>query len=277
MEPFLPWPGSKTSCAKAIISEFPASFDTYYEPFLGSGAIFFAMNIGPNNVVGRKFNKARLSDTNARLINCFNAVMERPEHVKLMLQHCLHRNSQEFYSKMRDQMDNPSVFIYVMRAAFSSMYRENLKGKFNVPWRKQDFETHGKTISFNMERINLCSEYLNAKKSDVFVADCLTAIQDAKAGDLVYCDPPYLPYTETGFVNYVAGGFGEGEHVFLRTACRLASERGAFVALSNSDTPASRRIYGEPHKLINVANSVKSTATNKGTRVEGLWIWRPKG
>lgn len=273
MDPFLPWPGSKAKCAKAIIAEFPEAFNTYHEPFLGSGAIFFALN---NLTTKRTFLHARLSDTNANLINCWRAVQERPEHVKHMLQHCLERNSEQFYNAMRDQMGNPSVFLYVMRAAFSSMYRENLKGKFNVPWRKQDFETNGKRISFDVEHLDICSRYLDSKKADVFVADWMVAVQDAKAGDLVYFDPPYLPYTETGFVNYVANGFGEGDHVFLRTSARLLSEKGVFVALSNSDVPASRRIYGEPFKIINVTNAVKSTAKTKGTRAEGLWIWTPK-
>lgn len=276
MEPFLPWPGSKKKCAAAIIEEFPQSFGTYYEPFLGSGAIFFAMSDNVQNPLRRTFERARLSDSNKNLINCWRAVVERPDHVVTMLGHCVERNSEKFYNAMRSQMDNPSVFIYVMRAAFSSMYRENLKGEFNVPWRKQDFEKTGRRISEDTSQILVCSRYINARNVELSVAQWIDAIQAAKAGDLVYFDPPYLPYTETGFVSYVAGGFGEGEHVFLRTQARLLSERGVFVALSNSDVPATRRIYGEPSKLISVANSVKANATTKGTRAEGLWLWKPK-
>lgn len=276
MEPFLPWPGSKAKCAAHIIEVFPKTFGTYYEPFLGSGAIFFKMHDVPANKLARSFDRARLSDTNKNLINCFKAVIERPEHVKTMLGHCLDRNTEEFYHAMRSQMSNPSVFLYVMRAAFSSMYRENLKGEFNVPWRKQDFEKNGRKISFNMEQLDACSRYMREKNVELSVAPWIDAIHDAKAGDVVYFDPPYLPYTETGFVNYVAGGFGEGEHVFLRTHSRLMAERGIFVALSNSDVPASRRIYGEPTKVISVANSVKANATDKGTRAEGLWVWEPR-
>lgn len=277
MEPFLPWPGSKAKCAKQIIEHFPQTFNTYYEPFLGSGAIFFAMNdMAPSNPNARTFERARLSDSNANLIHCWKAVMERTEHVKLMLGHCLDRNSEEFYQAMRQQMNNPSVFIYVMRAAFSSMYRENLKGEFNVPWRKQDFEKNGRRISRDLEHLDECAFYMRAKNVELSVAQFLDAIHDAKAGDLVYCDPPYLPYTETGFVNYVAGGFGEGDHVFLRTAARLMAEKGITVVLSNSDVPASRRLYGDPTTTISVANSPKATATDKGTRSEGIWVWRPK-
>lgn len=273
MDPFLPWPGSKAKCASQIIETFPQSFNTYYEPFLGSGAIFFRMHWAPNNPERRRFQKARLSDTNAKLINCFRAVKERPEHVKAMLGHCLDRNSEEFYQAMRSQMDNPSVFLYVMRAAFSSMYRENLKGEFNVPWRKQDFEKNGRRISYDVEQLDACSRYMVEHDVDLSVAPWIDAIHDAKAGDLVYFDPPYLPYTETGFVNYVAGGFGEGEHVFLRTQARILASKGVFVALSNSDVPASRRIYGAPTRVISVANNVKANATDKGTRAEGLWLY----
>lgn len=276
MEPFLPWPGSKAKCAAQIIEVFPKTFGAYYEPFLGSGSIFFKMHDHPASKMARTYGAAKLSDTNARLINCWRAVMERPEHVKLMLEHCLSRNSESFYQAMRGQMDNPSAFLYVMRAAFSSMYRENLKGEFNVPWRKQDFEKNGRKISFDMDQIDACSRYMREKNIELSVAPWIEAIHDAKAGDVVYFDPPYLPYTETGFVNYVAGGFGEGEHVFLRTQSRLLSEKGITVVLSNSDVPASRRIYGEPTKVISVANSVKANATDKGTRAEGLWVWQAK-
>lgn len=274
MKPFLPWPGSKAKCAKHIIREFPAEFETYHEPFLGSGAVFFAMSEAPTF---RKFERARLSDTNENLISCWNAVMNRPGHVKQMLAHCLERNSNDFYTRMRTQMMNPSVFIYVMRAAFSSLYRENAKGQFNVPWRKQDFEENRKPIAYDVEHLDTCSNFIQLKNSVIFVAEWMTAIQDAREGDLVYFDPPYLPYNETGFVNYKAGGFNEGDHVFLRTQARLLSERGVHVFLSNSDVPASRRLYGEPYKMITVANSIKSTATVKGTRAEGLWRWIPKG
>jgi len=273
VNPFLPWPGSKAKCSRAIIEEFPPLFDTYFEPFLGSGAIFFAMQ---GRFTKRLFNRARLSDNNARLINCWKAVMERPEHVAKILAHCLDRNSESFYLEMRKQMDHPSVFLYVMRAAFSSMYRENLKGEFNVPWRKQDFVINHKRISYDVEQLSVCSRYMQEKNVELAVASWIDAIHDVKRGDLVYFDPPYLPYTDNGFVNYIAGGFGEGDHVFLRTQARLLSEKGAFVALSNSDVPASRRIYGEPTKIIKVTNAVKSTATDKGKRDEGLWIWQPK-
>lgn len=268
MDPFLPWPGSKAKCSAPIIAEFPKSFGTYYEPFLGSGAIFFALN------THCQFERAELSDINRNLINCWSGVLNNTEHVKRMLEHCLARNSAEFYDAMRRQLSNPSVFLYVMRAAFSSMYRENLKGEFNVPWRKQDFEVKQKPISFNMERIDSCVRYMREKNVRLSVADWMDVCQLPKAGDAVYFDPPYIPYAKNGFTDYSAAGFSEGNHVFLRTQARLLAERGVYVALSNSLTENTVRIYGEPTKVISVTNSVKAKATTKGKRDEGLWVYR---
>ncbi len=270
MVPFLPWPGSKAKIAERIRAHFPERFGTYYEPFLGSGSVFFSLD------GKREFQRARLSDVNRNLINCFDSVMHRPEHVKHMLRHCLDRNSEQFFNAMRSQMSNPSVFLYVMRAAFSSMYRENNSGQYNIPWRKKDFEIDKKPIDFDLDRLDTCSKYMHQKKVELLVADWMDAIQAADKGDLVYFDPPYLPYTSNGFVQYVKGGFNKDSHVLLNAQARLLAERGVYVVLSNSDVPASRQIYGEPEVMLKVANNVKSTATTKGTREEGLWIWRPK-
>lgn len=269
MEPFLPWPGSKAKHTLVIISEFPEAFRDYYEPFLGSGSIFFGMNYLTSH---RTYRGAHLSDINPRLIRCWRAVKDKPETVKKLLENHLARNSEEYYYEARKYMDNPSTFLYVMRAAFSSMYRENQKGEFNVPYRKGDFAS-GRAIGTDMERISACSEYLRQKNARLSVANWITAVQDAGPGDVVYFDPPYLPYTEDGFVTYVAGGFSEGEHLFLAAECKKLAARGVFVALSGSAVPASFRLYGEPRRLITTANSVKANAQVKGTRQEGLWIW----
>lgn len=274
MEPFLPWPGSKAKCAAEIVCEFPRSCGTYYEPFLGSGAVYFGMN-GNLGFMKTEFQMARLSDINKNLINCWRAVRDNPEHVKKLLANHLAKNTEEFYNAMRSQMEMPSVFIYVMRAAFSSMYRENLKGQFNVPWRKQDFAVNNKPIAYDMGKLDMCAQYMERNGAYLYCEPWHDAVTSVDAGDLVYFDPPYLPYSEQGFAEYAAGGFGVGDHVMLSNTCRELQKKGAFVALSNSDTPDSRRLYGEPFKLINVSNAVKAKATTKGRRSEGLWIFKP--
>ena len=274
MDPFLPWPGSKAKCAAEITVTFPNECKTYFEPFLGSGAVFFGLN-GMLGHMKTRFEQARLSDINEKLIGCWRGVRSNVDFISAQLAKHLEKNTEDFYRTMRLQMDSPAAFIYVMRAAFSSLYRENRHGQFNVPWRKQDFEKNGRKISYNMAALQLCSAYLNRHNVGLFVDDWHDAVKDAGPGDLVYFDPPYLPYKETGFVEYSSDGFGLGEHVVFRNRCNELREKGVFVALSNSICDASLRIYGDPTKQISVTNAIKAKATTKGQRPEGLWIYKP--
>jgi DNA adenine methylase len=261
------WVGSKSRCHKEIINEFPITFKNYYEPFLGCGSIFF-------NLFNckRVFSKAYLSDVNHNLINCYIAIRDEPDRIKKVLIHCCERNSEEFYYEMRKNVSSPAVFIYLMRACFSSLYRENQSGEFNTPWRKQDYIVMRKKISMETDTIDRCSEYLRKWCGDMQSMKYGNALKSVSEGDVVYCDPPYLPYTDTGFVAYEKSGFTTADHVYLNNLCRMtANIKQCKIFLSNSITPKTIEIYGEPFKVISVGDSVKSTAVVKGRRLEGLW------
>jgi DNA adenine methylase len=266
MKPFLRWVGSKFRCHKEIINEFPITFQDYYEPFLGSGAIFF-------NLFNCKriFRKAYLSDINKHLINCFIAVKDEPERVKNVLLTYLARNSEEFYYAMRPNVGTPAGLIYLNRAGFSSLYRVNKDGEFNVPYRKLDFDVMKKPISMDTDSIERCSAYLNRWLGDIRCFGFEKALTSVKSGDLVYIDMPYVPYNSDGFTAYDKTGFGLKDHKWLHNCLLQCKKRGAHVFLSNSITDVSKMIYGEPYKVISVGDSVKSTAVVKGKRLEGLW------
>lgn len=272
MDPFLPWPGSKAKCAAEIITEFPLHFERYFEPFLGSGAVYWNMQTD-KGLLKREVKEAILSDVNQKLIRCWREVRDNVDEMSLKLRAHFAANTERYYYSKRKLVGDPDVFLYLMRAGFSSMYRENKAGEFNVPWRKKDFEA-GRTISYDVDYLKACSEQL-AKNAHLLSGPWHEASMFADAGDLVYFDPPYLPYNATGFVGYSSEGFGLGEHVVLANRCRELAKRGVFVALSNSDTEDSRRIYGDPHKTINVTNSVRAKALKKGSRPEGLWLFKP--
>lgn len=267
MKPFLPWPGNKSKIKHKILAHFPKSINVYHEPFLGSGAVFFALE-----EAGIEFKSARLSDTNHNLVNCWQCVGASPEVVaKNLDEHCL-RDSAEYYAQARQFMWMPGYFIYVMRAAFSSIYRENRSGEFNVPWRKSDY-AKGKRISSDTSQIIQCGEYLQSRSVKIICQAFQVALAAAVSGDLVYLDPPYLPYMSTGFVGYTKDGFGWEEHKQLHESIREAVARGVKVVLSNSATLASEEIFGPPTEIISTANMAKSTATVKGKRSEGIWVW----
>ncbi len=266
MKPPFGWCGSKARCHKEIINEFPIVFNNYYEPFLGSGAIFF-------NLFNckRVFNKAYISDVNKHLIRCFVSIRDEPERVKKVLIHCCEKNSEEFYYEMRKNVSSPAVFIYLMRACFSSLYRENQSGEFNTPWRKQDYIVMRKKISMETDTIDRCSTYLNKWCGDIQSFDFEKALTSVNKGDVVYLDPPYVPYKAGSFTAYEKSGFGLSDHTWLNNVAKQCKKRGAHVFLSNSITDVSKMIYGEPFKVISVGDSIKSTATVKGKRLEGLW------
>jgi DNA adenine methylase len=277
MKPFLRWTGSKFKCKDEIINSFPIKFNNYYEPFFGSGSIFF--NLVCNK---RIFNKAYLSDINPHLINCYLAVRDEPERVKKVLVNMLEKNSEEFYYSMRPLVSRPSVFLYLNRAGFSSMYRVNSKGEFNVPYRVDDFVVRRKKISMDTSAIDQCSEYLKKYApagEDGWLTHSIArmkwenALTGVNSGDLVYLDPPYVPYKENGFVHYSEGGFNENDHVYMNNICKVLKSKGAYVYMSNSYTKKSVEIFGEPKKIIGVSDNINAYAVEKGKRLEGLWIW----
>lgn len=267
MKPFLPWPGNKSKIKHKILAHFPKSINVYHEPFLGSGAVFFALE-----EAGIEFKAARLSDTNKNLVNCWQYVQVDPQFVARNLTEMCAVDSEERYYKARQFMWMPAHFIYAMRAAFSSIYRENQSGEFNVPWRKSDF-LKGKRISADMTQLLQCGEYFHARDVKIICQAFQQALRDAGAGDMAYLDPPYLPYMSTGFVGYTKDGFGWEEHKQLHESIREAVARGVKVVLSNSATQASEEIFGPPTEIISTANMAKSTATTKGKRQEGIWVW----
>lgn len=266
MKPPFGWAGSKMRCKEAIINEFPIVFGDYYEPFMGGGAI--ALNLVCHK---RIFKNLHLSDTNKHLVNCFNAIKDEPERVKKVLLNCLARNTEEFYYEMRRNVSNPSVFIYLMRVCFSSLYRENQSGEFNTPWRKQDFVVMKRNIGMETDSIDRCSEYLNKWNATVQCCDWEKGLTGVNEGDVVYLDPPYLPYSETGFVAYQKSGFTADNHVYLNNYAKQLANKGANVFLSNSVTTMTEQIYGKPCKIITVGDSINANAVEKGKRLEGLW------
>jgi DNA adenine methylase len=266
MKPPFGWVGSKYRCKDEIISEFPDSFVDYYEPFLGSGAIFFSLKDS-----GKLFRSAYLSDINKNLIDCMRAITYEPDKVAKVLLECCKKNSEEFYYEMRKFVNKPGVFVYLMRACFSNLYRVNQKGEFNTPWRKGDFEVYKRKISLDVTCIKECSEYLNEWLVNINNLSFDAALTYVNVGDLVYCDPTYIPYSDNGFVAYDKKGFGMDQQKYLHNICKVMKDRGAHVFLSNSYTDKSVQIFGKPHKIIGVSDSVNSTAVDKGKRLEGLW------
>ncbi len=232
--PFVKWAGGKRQILKELISRVPGNFKTYYEPFVGGGALLFELSPP----------KAVISDLNYELINAYTVVRDRVEELIEDLKS--HRNERDYYYRIRsvnpeelDPVKRASRFIYLNRTCYNGLYRVNRRGEFNVP-----FGSYKNPRICDEDNLRAVSEYLRSNDVKILGGDYREVLRSAEEGDFVYLDPPYAPVSRTaGFTDYVAGGFGEEDQIMLREEVRRLTSRGVRVLLSNSDTEFVRELY----------------------------------
>ena len=263
MRPLLKWAGGKRQLLPALRRHYPASFDRYIEPFVGSGAVFFDL-FAAGRLEGRP---VRLLDLNADLIGCYRAVRDQTEAVIAALAGLEeeHRaRGSACYYEVRDGRFNPArvgrvppsgpggatacspdlaaMFIYLNRTGFNGLFRLNRHGAFNVP--------AGRYAAPRICDAAHVRSVARALSSDGVSLECMPfeqALADGRKGDFIYCDPPYAPLSRTAsFAHYTAGGFGAPDHVRLQEAVVAAARRGAIVLMSNSSAPDIVAAYGGP-------------------------------
>jgi DNA adenine methylase len=235
-QPFLKWAGSKRYLLPEILPRLPAKINTYYEPFIGGGALFFAL------AALERFKNAILSDTNDELIRTYLGVANYLGGVISRLLE-LKYDETEYY-KIRaldpthlEPADLAARFIYLNRTGFNGLYRVNKAGKFNVPFGRYTNPTI-------CDEGNLRAVAAVLRRYLITACDFEHVVQTAKQGDAVYFDPPYVPVSATSnFTAYGKDGFGPNEQTCLRDVAKRLIGRDVHVLLSNSDTPFVRELY----------------------------------
>ena len=230
MAPLLKWPGGKRLLAKSLSAYLPRRWNRYYEPFLGGGALFFAL--APS--------AATLSDANSALIETYAEIRDNPQGVVGALRK-MHNSEREYYrirSRVPEKANERAArFIYLCALAFNGIHRYNLEGKFNVPY---GFKTHIEVC--DEERIRAASERLRG--ASLVAADFEVVAQGAKAGDLIYFDPPYtVAHNNNGFVKYNASIFSWADQQRLARAAEAARQKGCSVMVSNANHCCIRDLY----------------------------------
>lgn len=234
--PFLRWAGGKTKFVKEILSRLPVlpKKATYYEPFLGAGAVFLAY--APHRAV--------LSDLNPDLIHTFSAVQNQPKEVVNRLYALHYRDSEDSYYRIRKQFNSrgssclqAARFIYLNQTSFNGIYRVNRQGQYNVPYGfKKEPNIPGK---WDLES---ASDVL--KKAKIKLADYKKALADAEDGDVVYLDPPYPPLNGTSyFTHYTKERFASEDQIEVARTANALRARGCIVVVTNADTPLIRNLY----------------------------------
>lgn len=229
--PFLKWAGGKTRLLPTLLTYTPARFNTYIEPFVGGGALFFALQ--PR--------KAILADSNPELINCYTVVRDRVEDLIAVLDE--YPYAEEFYYNLRTEMPEDAVLraarlIYLNRTCFNGLYRVNKRGQFNVP-----FGRYTNPVICDAERLKAASYAL--RNAELHRADYRSTLQTcARPGDFIYIDPPYHPVSQySDFKRYTAEFFYTEDQRELARNVKQLGQQGCFVLVSNSSCDFIRDIY----------------------------------
>lgn len=259
--PFLKWVGGKGQLISQYERFLPTTFLTYYEPFLGGGAIFFRLL--PRQAV--------LTDINPELVNVYCAVRDRVEAVIQHLEIHQCRHSQTYYYDMRSNpgktpVEKAARLIYLNKTCYNGLYRENSKGQFNVPMGR-----YKAPKICHPELLRSVSQVLKQTQIEVKSFDAVLHFAHTWQ-DFVYFDPPYHPISLTSrFTEYNRYAFNEADQVRLRDTFGQLAARGVRVMLSNSDCPFIRELYqGFKIHTILAARSINSNAEKRGKIAEVL-------
>ncbi len=261
-QPILKWAGGKRQLLPSLLSRAPKKIATYYEPFIGGGALFFAL------ANERRFERAVINDANAELINLYSVIQSRVDELTSTLSGMPH-SEKDFYrvraESPTDPIERAARTVYLNRTGFNGLYRVNRKGGFNVP-----FGRYANPKICNEPKLRAASEALRGV--ELRVGDFTLAIASARPGDFAYLDPPYLPVSATAnFASYYRDAFGADQHGRLAGICAQLNRDGVEFLLSNSDTPLVREIFAGLHiESVEARRSINSDGGKRGAVSEVL-------
>lgn len=257
-KPVVKWCGGKRSSLPLLMKHVPAKVGTYFEPFAGGAAMFFAM------AAAGRFKNAWLNDINEELMLTYKAVRDHSEELIFQLRGM--KNKKKIFLTWREQpvhmlspVERAARFIYLNKTCFNGLYRVNARGKFNVP-----FGDYPNPTICDEDNLRACSQVL--QYVDLTGSGYYAAVQSARRGDLVYFDPPYLPKSDTAnFTGFTPGGWKDEDHEKLASRFEVLSNRGVSVMLSNADVPRARKLYkGYEIVKTKVRRNVNSDGTKRG-------------
>lgn len=262
--PLVKWVGGKRQLMPDLLKNMPTSFNRYFEPFIGGGALFFELQ--PYN--------AYISDMNEELINLYCVV--RDNVFELITDLNKHKSTKEYYLKIRNldrtnkykkltNVQRASRFIYLNRTCFNGLYRVNSKGEFNVP-----FGHYKNPKIIDVDNLLNCSSLL--KNTEIKHADFSNILEYVKKGDFVYFDPPYVPLNETSsFTSYTKNGFDLDMQIKLKEVCDELNSIGVKFMLSNSDTSIIHELYSKYIiETVLASRQVNANADGRGKITEVL-------
>jgi DNA adenine methylase len=266
--PVLKWVGGKRQLLKEIGKYIPSKYSTYYEPFLGGGAVLFALQ--PN--------KAVVNDINAELINVYTVIRDHLEELIEDLKQ--HKNEADYYYEIREldrdkkkyhqlsNVEKASRIIYLNKTCYNGLFRVNQQGEFNSP-----FGRYKNPNIVNEPTLRAVSNYFNKAKITFKCGDFEEAVKGIRKGSFVYFDPPYDPVSDSAnFTGYDKGGFARDEQVRLKRLCDNLNSRNIKFLLSNSATDFILDLYKDYNITIVKANRAINSKGDKRGEVDEVLV-----
>jgi DNA adenine methylase len=251
---FLKWAGGKYSLSDVIGKMLPAG-EHLIEPFVGAGSIF----------LNSDYAHYTLNDINQDLINLYKILQNKPQNFIVDAARFFDQknNDSDVYYQLRKEFNQTKdsyyrslLFLYMNRHGYNGLCRYNKSGGYNVPFGKY------KKPYFPEAELNYFAE--KAQRATFVCEGYRETFARAKAGDVVYCDPPYVPLSKTAsFTSYAGNGFGLDEQADLANVAEEVSATGEIsVLISNHDTIWTRKIYQNAIKTQSI--KVARTISQKG-------------
>jgi len=264
LKPFVKWAGGKTQILSKIKEYMPSSYNDYYEPFVGGGALLFSL--APKT--------AYINDFNSELVCVYECLKNNKLYNEFLTELNNHEanHSEEYYYQVRE-MDRDDSFnklsktiraarmVYLNKACFNGLYRVNSKGYFNVPSAKKD-----KVLAYDRENMEELRKYFINSKITTSNKDFEEAVKNAKKGDFVYFDPPYDTWEDKdSFTSYSKDAFGKEEQKRLAKVFKELSDKGVYVMLSNHNTKFINELYkGFNIHVIEAKRMINSKGDGRG-------------
>ncbi|MCW8930938.1 MAG: Dam family site-specific DNA-(adenine-N6)-methyltransferase [Gammaproteobacteria bacterium] len=254
VQPFLKWAGNKRSIINRIIPLLPEG-KRLVEPFCGSAAVFLNTNYEQNLI----------ADTNPDLINLYLHLQnDQSSFTKYCEKYFITGNNvaEKYYdlrarfNRTKNKKVRAALFLYLNKHGYNGLCRYNQSGGYNVPFGRY------KKISVPAERMLSFSN--KSKNAEFIVSDYLTTMRNAKKGDVIYCDPPYVPVNDSNSsFQYQKNGFDLEQQTMLADMAEETANRGIPVLISNHLTDFTKEIYKNAHQT---TFSVRRTISCKGDK-----------
>ena len=261
--PVLKWVGGKRQILNEIMKYIPQNMSTYYEPFVGGGAVLFALQ--PR--------KAVVNDVNSELINVYQVIMDHVEELIERLKQHQNNNNEEYYYMIRGidrdkesyayltPIERASRIIYLNKTCYNGLFRVNKAGEFNSP-----YGNYKNPNIVNATTLRAVNRYFNKAQITLTCQDFEEVLKKAGIGDFVYLDPPYDPVSDTArFTGYDKGGFDRDEQIRLKNVCDQLNAKGIKFLLSNSATEFIKDLYRDYRiEVVQAKRAINSKADRRG-------------